>query len=99
MRLEVELEAEGARAVAGEVGEGDDEVLEVGGVGVLRDVECEGDVGGAGAGLGFRVLWGGAAAGGEARAVGCVAVVCDREADGEVGRGGVDLVGRGWLEG
>ena len=47
MGHEVEFEAEGAGARAGEVGEGDDEVLRVGAVGVEGDAELEGDVRGA----------------------------------------------------
>lgn len=97
---EVELEAEGAGSVAGEVGEGDDEVLPVRVAGVLGDVEGEGDAGGA-AGLGVEAAV--AAAGGEARAVGgavgqvAAAVVLDREVGGQVREGGVDLVGGGGL--
>ena len=58
---EVELEAEGAGPAAGEVGEGDDEVLVIGVVVVLGDVEDEGDLGGAagsgsGSGSGGYVL-------------------------------------------
>ena len=48
LRDEVEFETEGARARAREVGEGDDEVLRVGAVGVEGDAEAEGDLGGAG---------------------------------------------------
>ena len=98
LRLEVELEAEGAGAVAGEAGEGDDEVLVVGVAGVLGDLEREGDVGGA---RGLRAVSG--AAGGDmpaARGAICrVADVLKCEIYGDVGVGGVDLVGGGRLEG
>lgn len=47
LRHEVEFEAEGAGAGAGEAGEGDDEVLLVGVVGVLGYAKQEGDFGGA----------------------------------------------------
>ena len=53
-RLKVELEAERARATAGEAGEGDDEVLLVGVACILGDVKGEGNVSGA-AGLGMGV--------------------------------------------
>lgn len=43
LRDEVEFETEGAGARAGEVGEGDDEVLRVGAVVVDGDGELEGD--------------------------------------------------------
>ena len=71
LRLEVEFEAEGAGARAGEVGEGDHEVLRVGVGGVEGDVECEGDAGRA-AGFGGVSV----GEGGETFAVGCAVRGC-----------------------
>lgn len=99
MGLEVEFEAVGAGARAVEAGEGDDEVLFVGVVGALGDVECEWDVRGA---AGFRTRFP-IAVGGRAHAF-CLAAcqiveVWNCEVDCEVGEGGVQLEGGGGLEG
>ncbi len=86
------------------MGEGDDEVLRVGVVGVLRYVEREGDVGRAPrSGVVSADGAAAAAGGGGLRAVGgavglVAAEVGDREVDVQVWEGGEDLVGGGWLE-